>query len=32
MNMILKGQIKNVEQEDVMGQISVIDKIFGIAA
>lgn len=32
MNVIRKGQIKNVEKGDVMGQISFIDKIFGIAA
>lgn len=32
MNMIRKGQIKNVEKGDVMGQISLINKIFGVAA
>jgi transposase, IS6 family len=32
MNMIRKGQIKDVEKGDVMGQISFINEIFGIAA
>ena len=32
MNMIRKGQIKNVEKGDVMGQISFINEIFGVAA
>ena len=32
MNMIRKGQIKNVDKGDVMGQISFINKIFGLAA
>jgi transposase, IS6 family len=32
MNMIRKGQIKEVEKEDVMGQISFINEIFGVAA
>ena len=31
MNMICKGQIKNVEQCDVLGQIKFIHSIFGIA-
>lgn len=31
MNMIRKGQIHNLEQEDVMGQISFINQIFGLA-
>jgi hypothetical protein len=32
MNMIRKGQIKGVKKEDVMGQISFINEIFGVAA
>jgi transposase-like protein len=32
MNMIRKGQIENVEKGDIMGQISFINEIFGIAA
>jgi transposase, IS6 family len=32
MNMIRKGQIKDVGKGDVMGQISFINKIFGVAA
>jgi transposase-like protein len=32
MNMIRKGQIKDVEKGDLMGQISFINEIFGIAA
>ena len=32
MNMIRKGQINNVEKGDVMGQISFINQIFGVAA
>lgn len=32
MNMIRKGQIKDAEKGDVMGQISFINKIFGLAA
>ena len=32
MNMIRKGQIKNIEKGDVMGQISFINEIFGISA
>ena len=32
MNMIRKGQIRDVEKEDVMGQISFINQIFGLAA
>ena len=32
MNMIRKGQIKGAEKEDVMGQISFINQIFGVAA
>jgi transposase, IS6 family len=32
MNMIRKGQINNVEKGDVMGQISFINEIFGVAA
>jgi transposase, IS6 family len=32
MNTIRKGQIKNVEKGDVLGQISFINQIFGIAA
>lgn len=31
-NMIRKGQIKNVEKGDIVGQISFIHKIFGVAA
>lgn len=31
MNMIRKGQIKNVEQDDVVGQIDFIHSLFGIA-
>ena len=29
-NMIRKGQIKNVEKGDVIGQISFINEIFGV--
>ena len=32
MNMIRKGQIKDTEKGDVMGQISFINQIFGVAA
>lgn len=32
MNMIRKGQINNVEKGDVMGEISFINQIFGLAA
>ena len=32
MNMIRKGQIKNVGKDDVIGQISFIHQIFGLAA
>ncbi len=32
MNMIRKGQIDNVEKGDVIGQISFINQIFGVAA
>jgi transposase, IS6 family len=32
MNMIRKGQIKGIEKGDVMGQISFIQEIFGVAA
>ena len=32
MNTIRKGQIKNVEKGDVIGQISFIKQIFGVAA
>jgi transposase, IS6 family len=32
MNMIRKGQVKGVEKEDVLGQISFIHQIFGVAA
>ena len=32
MNMIRKGQIKDAEKDDVMGQISFINEIFGVAA
>ncbi|MGB5636512.1 MAG: IS6 family transposase [Waterburya sp.] len=32
MNMIRKGQINNVEKEDIIGQISFINQIFGLAA
>ena len=32
MNMFRKGQIKGVEKRDILGQISIINKIFGIAA
>ena len=31
MNMIRKGQIKNVGKDDVRGQISFINQIFGLA-
>jgi transposase-like protein len=31
MNMIRKGQIKGVEKGDVLGQISFIHQIFGVA-
>lgn len=31
MNMIRKGQIQDMEKEDVMGQISFINQIFGLA-
>jgi hypothetical protein len=30
--MIHKGQINNIEQEDVIGQISFINQSFGVAA
>lgn len=30
--MIRKGQIKGTDKRDVMGQISSIDQIFGVAA
>ena len=32
MNMIRKGQIQDIEQGDVIGQISFINQIFGVAA
>ena len=32
MNMIRKGQIEKVEKADVMGQISLINQIFGVAS
>lgn len=32
MNIIRKGQIENLEKGDVMGQISFINQIFGVAA
>lgn len=32
MSMIRKGQIKNIDRGDVMGQISFINEIFGVAA
>jgi IS6 family transposase len=32
MNMIRKGQIQDVEKGDVMGQISFINQIFGVAS
>jgi len=32
MNMIRKGQIENVEKGDVIGQISLINQIFGVPA
>ena len=32
MNMIRKGQIKNVERDDVLGQIKFIHFLLGIAA
>ena len=32
MNMIRKGQIKDIEKGDVLGQISFINEIFGVAA
>lgn len=32
MNMIRKGQIKNVGKGDVLGQVSFINQIFGLAA
>ena len=32
MSMIRKGQIKNVDKDDVRGQISFINQIFGLAA
>jgi hypothetical protein len=32
MNMIRKGQIKDIEKGDVIGQISFINEIFGVAA
>ena len=32
MNMIRKGQIKDAEKGDVIGQISFINEIFGVAA
>jgi len=31
MNMIRKGQIKNVKQGDILGQIKFIHSLFGIA-
>jgi transposase-like protein len=31
MNMIRKGQIRGIDKGDVMGQISFINKIFGVA-
>ena len=31
MNMIRKGQIKNVERGDIVGQIKFIHSVFGIA-
>ena len=31
MNMIGKGQIKNVERDDILGQINFIHSLFGIA-
>jgi hypothetical protein len=32
MNMIRKGQIKEIEKGDVIGQISFINEVFGVAA
>lgn len=32
MHMIRKGQIKGADNGDVMGQISFVDQIFGVAA
>ena len=32
MNMIRKGQVEGIEQGDIMGQISFIHQIFGVAA
>jgi hypothetical protein len=32
MNMVRKGQIKDLEKGDVIGQISFINEIFGVAA
>jgi IS6 family transposase len=32
MNMVRKGQVKGVSKGDVMGLISFINKIFGVAA
>jgi len=31
MNMIRKGQVENVEQGDILGQINFINSLFGIA-
>ena len=31
MNMICKGQVKGIEKADVMGQISFVNEIFGVA-
>jgi transposase, IS6 family len=31
MNMIRKGQVKNVAQADILGQIKFINSLFGIA-
>ena len=32
MNMIRKGQIKDIDKGDVLGQISLVNEIFGVAA
>ena len=32
MNMIRKGQIQDADRGDVIGQISLINEIFGVAA
>jgi transposase, IS6 family len=32
MHMIRKGQVRDVEKKDILGQISFIHKIFGVAA